>query len=77
MHSFDPGQTVCILSASQALCTIQQNIQKTKGSTEGGENEQTDQTINQPQETEFNFVCVCVFVRNQNGRQKARGGRGR
>lgn len=44
-HTPHPEQTVCILSASQPLCTMQQNIQKTKGSTEG-ENEKTDQTIN-------------------------------
>lgn len=45
MCTLHPEHNDCILSASQPLCTIKQNIQKTKGSTEG-ENEETDQTIN-------------------------------
>lgn len=75
------GQTVCMLSASQPLCTIQQNIQKTKGSTEG-ENEETDQTINSTTRDRV-WLCVCASVCvkcvhvYRRGRQKERGGRGR
>lgn len=68
-----PQQTVCILSASLPLCTMQQNIQKTKGSAEG-ENGETDQTINPTtRDGAWLGLCVCVHRR---GRQKARGRRG-
>lgn len=59
MHSLHPGQTVCILSASQPLCTIQQNTQKTKGSTEGGE--RTDRPNNKLNHKRQSLtLCVCV-----------------
>lgn len=78
-HTLHPEQTVCILSASQPLCTMQQNIQKTKGSTEG-ENEKTDQTISSTTREGVCRVCVRARVRArafvEQGDGKARGGRG-